>query len=185
MSTETTRRATVEDLYNAPDDGMYELVDGRLVHMPLSGFGHSLLTDEIRDALRLYQKATGIGYAFSDGIGYLVDLPRRQSFGPDASYSLVRPDDEDLFITGAPVFAVEIRSKNDYGPQGDREAATKRDDYFTAGTRAVWDVNRGDRTIALYTPDTADAPQTFGLGETAHAEPALPGWRVAVDDLFR
>lgn len=184
MSTETTRRATIEDLYNAPDDGMYELVDGKLVHMPLSGFGHSRVADRIRDLLVPYEEATGSGYALSDGIGYLVDLPRRQSFGPDASYSLIKPDDEDLFITGAPVFAAEIRSKGDYGAKGDHEAAAKRDDYFAAGTRAVWDVNRHDRTITLHTPD-AEEPLVFHPGDTAHAEPALPGWRVAVDDLFR
>lgn len=184
MSTETTRKATVEDLYHAPDDGMYELVDGKLVHMPLSGFGHSRVSKRIGDALVAYEEATGSGYGFSDGIGYLVDLPRRQSFGPDASYSLVKPDDEDLFITGAPVFAAEIRSKDDYSARGDREAAAKRDDYFEAGTQAVWDVDRHARTITLYTPDAGE-PLVFQSGEIAHAEPTLPDWRVAVDDLFR
>lgn len=184
MSTETTRKATVEDLYHAPDDGMYDLVDGKLVHVPLSGFGHSRVADRIRDVLLPYEETTQSGYAMSDGIGYLVDLPRRQSFGPDASYLLVKPDDEDLFITGAPIFAAEIRFKDDYGARGDREAAAKRDDYFEAGTQAVWDVDRHARTITLYTPDAGE-PLVFGPGEIAHAEPALPGRRVAVDDLFR
>ncbi len=32
---ETKTEATIEDLYDAPNDwGTYELVDGRLVHMP-------------------------------------------------------------------------------------------------------------------------------------------------------
>ncbi len=33
----TQREATIEDLHNAPDDGKYELVDGRLVHRSLTG----------------------------------------------------------------------------------------------------------------------------------------------------
>lgn len=37
---ETKTDATIEDLYRAPNDwGTYELVDGRLVHMPPTGFG--------------------------------------------------------------------------------------------------------------------------------------------------
>jgi Uma2 family endonuclease len=41
----TQREATVEDLYHAPDDGKYELVDGRLVRMSPTGVrpGHAAL----------------------------------------------------------------------------------------------------------------------------------------------
>jgi Uma2 family endonuclease len=45
------------------------------------------------------------------------------------------------FCEGAPVFAVEIRSENDYGPVAEREMATKRADYFACGTLVVWDID--------------------------------------------
>ena len=45
------------------------------------------------------------------------------------------------FAEGAPVFAVEIRSENDRGPAAEGRLATKRADYFAAGTLVVWDVD--------------------------------------------
>jgi Uma2 family endonuclease len=59
-------------------------------------------------------------------------------------------------------------------------------DYFAAGTRVVWDVNPRQRTVASHRADRPHEPAIFrGAGKIADAEPALPGWRVAVDDLFR
>ena len=55
------------------------------------------------------------------------------------------------FFQGAPVFAVEIRSENDYGPAAEREMAAKRADYFAAGTLVVWDVDLlGDETVRVF-----------------------------------
>jgi Uma2 family endonuclease len=42
------------------------------------------------------------------------------------------------FFEGAPVFAVEVRSENDYGPDAEREIVQKRADYFAAATLVVW-----------------------------------------------
>ena len=53
MSTETTRRATIEDLYNAPDDGNYELVDGKLVHMSPTSLEHGYVGGQIVFFLKL------------------------------------------------------------------------------------------------------------------------------------
>jgi len=45
------------------------------------------------------------------------------------------------FASGAPIFAVEVRSENDYGPAAERAMAAKRADYFACGTLVVWDVD--------------------------------------------
>jgi hypothetical protein len=45
----------------------------------------------------------------------------------------------------------------------------------------VWDVDPEAGSITLYV-DGAVA-KVFLKGETAHAEPAVPGWTMAVDDL--
>ncbi len=181
----TKTEATVEDLYNAPDEpGTYELVDGKLVHMPPTGDEPNYVALEITVALREYVRRTGRGRARSDGAAYIVDLPNRKSFSPDASYSLQFKPGSMRFVDGAPLFAVEVRSEHDYGPAQDRAYARKRQDYFAAGTEVVWDVDPIARTVASYHRDRPDEPLIFRRGEMAHAEPALPGWRVAVDDLF-
>jgi len=84
------------------------------------------------------------------------------------------------FVSGAPDFAVEVRSENDYGPTEEIELADKRADYFAAGTQVVWDVDPVAGIIRVY---RATAPQqfdTFRVGDQTEAEPAVPGWRLDV-----
>ena len=89
------------------------------------------------------------------------------------------------FLEGAPVFAVEVRSEGDYGPQEEREMAEKRRDYFATGTLVVWDVDLlGVDVIRSYGADEPNKPRIFRRGEVADAEPAVPGWTMPVDDLF-
>ncbi|HEY8293512.1 MAG TPA: Uma2 family endonuclease, partial [Thermomicrobiales bacterium] len=121
--------------------GKYELVDGRLVHMSPTGARPGQVAVVIAFHLMLYQKETGHGIAFGDNVGFIVNLPRRRSFSPDAAYAYGVAIDTDDFVAGAPIFAVEVRSKGDYGRAMDAEYAAKRADYFAAGTRIVWDVS--------------------------------------------
>jgi Uma2 family endonuclease len=60
----------------------------------------------------------------------------------------------------------------------------KRADYFAAGTQAVWDVDLEGGTVRLYRDADPKRPVVFSRGEQAHAEPALPGWSMPVDDFF-
>jgi len=112
-------------------------------------------------------------------------LPQRKSFSPDASYTFQLPTNRMRFIEGAPAFAVEVRSENDYGSAADTEYAAKRRDYFAAGTVVVWDVDTRARIVESFHAADPDTPRLFRAGDTADAEPALPGWRVVVDELFR
>jgi Uma2 family endonuclease len=63
--------------------------------------------------------------------------------------------------------------------------AEKRADYFACGTLVVWDVDLlREEVIKSYKASDPDHPVLFRRGEMADAEPAVPGWRMAVDDLF-
>src|SRR5438876_3468077 len=89
------------------------------------------------------------------------------------------------FLTGAPRFAVEVRSESDYGPAAERRLARKRADYFAAGTLAVWDVDLlGTVVVRVYRAREPARPTVYRRGEVAEAEPAVPGWSMPVDDLF-
>ncbi len=180
----TKTEATVEDLMHAPDDAMYELIDGKLVRMSPTGFLPSRVASEIFVALREYERQTKSGYAMTDGIAYIVNLPHRRSFSPDASIARSAPEDRMRFVDGAPLFAAEVRSAGDYGNVADRAYRTKRAEYFAAGTAVVWDVDPVACTIASYHADHPDTPTRFNLEQIADAEPALPGWRVRVSDIF-
>jgi Uma2 family endonuclease len=62
--------------------------------------------------------------------------------------------------------------------------AAKRADYFEAGTLVVWDVDPVHKTVRKYSNDRPDQPEVFVRGQEADAEPALPGWRLALDRIF-
>jgi Uma2 family endonuclease len=184
MATATTR-ATLEDLYR--EEGKAELIGGRIVRFMAAGDLPGAVAGNIFVSLRAYAKAIGRGVAHADGVGFAVpEMPSgRESFSPDASCHFgPRPANRMRFIEGAPTFAVEVRSENDYGPAAEAEMAAKRDDYFAAGTQVVWDVDPEAETVAGYRAADLAHPVVFRQGETADAEPAVPGWRMTVDDIF-
>jgi len=182
MSTKTG--AFIEDLYRVPGDGKAEIVNGELVLMSPTGGVPGRAGGEIYVSLRAYERRTKSGYAFPDNVGFLVNLPHRRSFSPDAAFH-VGELKGGQFLEGAPVFAAEVRSEGDYGPQAEREMAAKRADYFAAGTLVVWDVDvLQEKVVRVYRADDPTSPKVYGVGEEAEAEPALPGWTMAVDDLL-
>jgi len=180
----TQRRATIEDLYRVSGDHKAELVDGEIVIMEASGFLPSRAAGAIYRSLDAYERRTHSGYAFGDSASFVVHLPNRDSFSPDAAY-YVGPASGMRFLEGAPIFAVEVRSENDYGLSAERRMAAKRADYFAAGTVVVWDVDLlSADVVRKYERELPDRPVIYRRGEVADAEPALPGWRMPVDDLF-
>jgi Uma2 family endonuclease len=180
MSTPT--KASIADLYAMTDKA--ELVQGEIVKMPPTGEMPNDAAGAIYASLRTYARDTGVGRAHTDNMGYLVRLPHRESFSPDASYH-TGPRSQMRFLEGAPVFAVEVRSENDYGPTAERMMAQKRADYFACGTLVVWDVDLlGDDVVRSYRADQPYTPTVFRRGDTASAEPAVPGWTLAVNTLF-
>lgn len=177
-------KATIEDLYNLPDNQKAELVNGEIVLLMPTGDEPGYAGDEIFASLREYARRTGYGRAVGDNKGFRVSLPHRGSFSPDAAF-YVGPRTGMRFFEGAPLFAVEVRSEGDYGPQAERAMAAKRADYFAAGTQVVWDVDLlSEDVVRKYTADQPTTPTIFRRGDLADAEPAVPGWRLAVDELF-
>ncbi len=180
----TKARATIEDLYHVPENGKAEIVNGELVLMPPTGGVPGRAGGRIYRSLDDYERATGSGYAIPDNVGFVVKLTNRDTFSPDAAF-YVGELQGGKFLEGAPVFAVEVRSAGDYGLSAEREMAAKRADYFAAGTQVVWDVDvLRDRVVRVYRASEPDSPVVYKSGDLAEAEPALPGWRMPVNDIL-
>ncbi|MBD0369345.1 MAG: Uma2 family endonuclease [Pyrinomonadaceae bacterium] len=180
MSTKV--EATIADLSEV--EGKAELVNGEIVHMPPTGGIPNLAAFKITLSLHNYAELTKSGVAVGDNAAFVVNLPNRKSFSPDAAF--YTGEVTMKFFEGAPVFAVEVRSEGDYGPKMEKKMAAKRADYFAAGTQVVWDVDllRGPDVVRAFHASDPQHPRIFRRGEMADAEPALPGWRMPVDDLF-
>ena len=175
-------RATIEDLYKV--EGNAELVNGEIVEMPPAGDEPGRASLKVAANLLNYEQRTGIGRAYPDGTGFHVHLPHREALSPDAAYHIGPPTGME-FLEGAPVFAVEVRSKNDYGPAAERAMQAKRNDYFACGTLVVWDVDLlSENIIKVYRASDPNNPTIYRRGDIAEAEPAVPEWRMPVDNLF-
>lgn len=181
MTTKT--QATIEDLYRLPDSGKAEIVNGEIVLMSPTGDMPGRAGGSIYVSLRGVERQAG-GRAYPDNVGFRVSLPNRKSFSPDAAF-YVGESSGMKFLEGAPVFAAEIRSENDYGTEAEFEIEAKRKGYFAAGTLVVWDIDLlSDEVVKVYRASDPDHPKIYRRGEIAEAEPAVRGWRMPVDELF-
>jgi Uma2 family endonuclease len=178
----TRVEATIEDLLKVEQKA--EIVNGEIILMSPTGILPGYAGDEILSSLREYSKRHKYGRAVGDNKGFIVNLPHRKSFSPDAAL-YVGVASGMKFYEGAPVFAVEVRSEGDYGPRAERKMAAKRVDYFAAGTLVVWDVDLlSENVVQVYRSSDPENRVVYRRGELAEAEPAVPGWTMAVNGLF-
>jgi Uma2 family endonuclease len=181
QATSPTTEELIAQLYKI--DGKAEIVEGRIIHMSPTGDEPSSAGGAIYASLRLFAK-NAPGRAYPDNTAFLANLPDRKSFSPDASY-YTGPRAGMKFLPQPPDFAAEVRSVTDYGPAAERAIAQKRADYFAAGTKVVWDVDLdSDDVVRARRADDPDNPTVYRRGDVAEAEPAVPGWRMPVDELF-
>ncbi|HXE54082.1 MAG TPA: Uma2 family endonuclease [Tepidisphaeraceae bacterium] len=87
-----------------------------------------------------------------------------------------RIPDGDIRIV--PDLVVEVLSPANSGI----DVEDKLDEYLGAGISMVWIVNPDRRTIRIYRGD--GTTRLFRAGETMENEPALPGFRLPVADVF-
>ena len=184
MSSLTQAAATLDDLYRV--EGKAELIAEAIVPLMATGRRPGRIAFRIAQSLDHYALATG-REAYPDNVGFAVPplIPDAESFSPDASYFVGPfPANEMRFLVGPPVFAVEVRSENDYGGAAEAARAAKRGDYFEAGTLVVWDVDPIADRVVKYRFDAPDQPEVFIRGQLADAEPAVPNWTMPVDTIF-
>ena len=175
--------ATIDDLYKV--EGKAEIVNGELVLMSPTGSSSGRAGGVIYRSLLEYEEETGRGFAYPDNVGFVVELPTRKSFSPDAAFYVGEPGGA-TFLKGAPLLAAEVRSEEDYGAAAEKRLAAKRADYFAAGTQVVWDVDViREGWVRSHSAERPDEPRVCHRGDTADAEPVLPGWCLPVDDILR
>ena len=173
--------STIDDLLKVKQKA--EIVNGEIILMSPTGSLPSYAAGEIFSSLREYRKRHKHGCAVTDNCGFVVNLPHRKSFSPDVAF-VIRMDSGMKFYEDAPIFAVEVRSEGDHGPQAEREMAAKRADYFAAGPLVLWDVDLlSENVVRVYRASEIE-PTIYRRGQLAEAEPAVPQWTMPVDDLF-
>ena len=142
-----------------------------------------------RDAAKIcfsfanHAKLAGLAVeVYGAGMGYRCHPDRRNWMRkPDASVvrldRLVDVGEVDFLAIPADL-AVEVNSPDDRQADVDRKVA----EYLAAGFALVWVADPPTRTVRVHRPDTE--PVLLSAADEITADPALPGFKCKVADLF-
>ncbi len=131
----------------------------------------------------LDRQADPHGEVLTGDTGFRLRRDPDTTVGIDVAYisaelAAAAPEDARL-IDGAPVLAVEVLS-----PSNTWEGVSdKVREYLACGVALVWVLDPVFRTVQVYRPGAE--PAMFNAQQELSGEPHLPGFRAAVEDLFR
>ncbi len=178
-----TQLVTAEELLDMPDDGFkYELVRGELRKMAPAGFIHGTVSGNIFGSLHNHVRVNGLGQVTAAETGFLLARDPDTVRAPDAAF--VRRERVeaagivDGYFPGPPDLAVEVISPNDRYT----EVYEKVDEWLEAGASMVVVVNPRNRTATVRVAGMN--PVILGEGDTLEGGDIVPGWRMAVADIF-
>ena len=167
-----------------------EMVNGEIVVLHPTGRPDQRIAQDIYRSLHDYAEDHKLGEAWIE-TPYLLDADDRADWVhgsrvPDVSFvSQAQIDEHDKKYDKSgpwrlpPELAVEVVSPTDRYT----DVTDKVVDYLRFGVKSIWVINPSDRTIRIFTPDQPDG-HTLHDGDTLSADPALPGWSMAVTDMF-
>lgn len=172
---------TVEDLQRFqsehPDLRM-ELVDGEIVVMSPSGYEADEVATRVAIKMGAWVDERRLGRVTGSSAGFT--LPNSDTRAPDVSFVLAERlrRSPRSFAELAPDLMVEVKSPTD----SVRKLEMKILDFLALGTKVGMLVNPDNRTVKVYR--IGQATVTLQDGEMLTVPELLPGWQVAVSELW-
>lgn len=162
------------------EDRLYELIDGVLVEK-IMGFKESLLAVAIARALANHVMPRKLGLI--SGEAGMMRLLSGQVRIPDVAFISRNRLPDGAVPTASipslvPDLAVEVLSEGNTT----REMARKREEYFAAGVRLVWEVDLALRQVTVYT-----TPESFYVireDQSLDGGDVLPDFNLPLKPLF-
>jgi Uma2 family endonuclease len=158
-------------------DKRLEYIGGEIVEVPSNAYSSELAANIIF-FLKLHLRESGIaGHVTTENGGYMVSGER---YAPDVAY-LSKARQAELAKEGynpnPPEFAVEVVSPND----DESKLLIKVGNYMAAGT-LVWVVRPTPKHVEIYA--LGQQVRIIGINGTVDCGNVLPGFKVAVKDIF-
>jgi Uma2 family endonuclease len=143
---------------------------------------HNFIVAQLVFFLLAFVREHNLGFVFGDVTSY--SLPNGDELIPDASFmskerqSLPLPD--KFFV--APDLAIEVVSPSNQ----EREMLNKAESYLSSGTRLVWVIYPKTQIVDAIrlTEQGKLSIQKISFDGTLDGEDVLPGFKLAVRDLF-
>jgi Uma2 family endonuclease len=182
------RLLTVADLAELPSDlpsgpVVYELDNGRLVIMPPPGDTHGGVEANLVVHLKNQGDSRGHGKTRCGDVSIILWQNPDRVVGADVAFianrSLPIRTSKEGYLETIPDLVVEVRSKNDTGP----EVENKVRDYLKAGVSVVWVADPKRQTVTAYR--RGRKPKVFAAADTLTVEDVIPDFALTVADVFR
>ena len=182
-----TKRMTTEEMLALPAKGMSRwLIDGELREKPttIRNYEQSVVLATFTTLLGIWlrRQPAPRGHIVCGDAGIILARDPDTTVEVDVAYlsaeAVAAQSGESTLVECVPVLIVEIP------PPSDELSVVleKIEKYRRVGVPLVWNVNSFDQTVTVYC--LGAKPQLFNTDQELAAEPHLPGFRVAVAELF-
>ena len=183
MATTQTQLLTADDLLRLYSKGVRgELIRGELCKTMPSGGKHGEVVVNMVIPMGSHIKSRRLGRLAASDSGVLLERDPDTVREPDIAYISAERLPLDVEVTGyyevVPDLVVEVVSPGDSA----REVMDKALMWLSYGTRLVWAVNPGSRTVDVYRPE--ERTVTLGVDDALDGLDILPGFTCPVSDVF-
>jgi Uma2 family endonuclease len=182
MMTVNSKLMTADDLIRLPRGrDRHELVRGVLRTFPLAFMDEAIVTSEVNRSLGSFVRDRRLG-TVAVGVGFLLETDPDTVRAPNVALlgneRLQATGIPEGYYPGPPDLAVEVIAPDELYLDVDDTVA----EWLEHGTRLVFVVNPRRRTVAVHRAD--GSVRILGVDDTLTAEDVVPGWSLAVRDLF-
>lgn len=173
----------LERLQAEHSDYQMELVNGEIIVMSPSGYESEEVAFRVGAKLFPYVEERRLGRVTGSNAGFVLPNATEDVRAPDVSFVLAERlrRSPQSFAELAPDLMVEVKSPTDSVVK----LEAKIQSFLSLGTRVGILINPENRTVRLYRAG-AEAGQfvTLSDGEVLSVPELLPGWEVAVSELW-
>ncbi len=173
---------TVADLAQLSEPGRHDLIRGELVSIPPAGGEHGRIALTLGARLHMFVQEHSLGTTYAAETGFSLDAEAATVLAPDVAY--VRSDrlegleDVSGFLPLAPDLVAEVVSPYDRASIVQDKVLT----YLEDGVELVLVVDPQRRSVTAYGRDRS--ARLLVEGETLSGGDVLPGFELAIADLF-
>jgi len=175
----TTSRSTLDEFLHMKDDKpALEYVCGEVTQKPMPNRPHSAIQIFLGSILVPFLARTALGRAYTEFRCIFGPPGGERAYVPDLVYIAKERLTADLYLRTAPDLAIEIISPD----QDIARFSDKVQFYLLNGVRLVWVIDPSAGTVAVLA--AGQEGRTLGAGDTLEGTEVLPGFSVAVDEIF-
>ena len=162
LAYDVTRKYTLEDYYNLPEDVRVELIDGSFFFMEAPSATHQTILGELHYIIKSYIKEhKGPCKVYLSPFDVRLDNDNKTMVQPDLMVICEKNKVDDKRCNGAPDFLVEIVSKS----SGRLDYIKKLNKYLDAGVKEYWIIDPFKKKVTVYQFFKEDAPQDYSFAD--------------------